>query len=215
MIEHVDLSQPVYERLKHMILSQELKPGDKILQEKIAEKLGVSRTPLLKALQALENEYLVESVPRRGMFVRKLDLKEMIDVYDCREAIEGMAARILAHKKEVQVVKKLRQCFENYTKNSAISEKKYAKSDELFHKLMVQLTGNKPMDKIYFFGNIYSKVVGLGLVRAPEETLQEHFEIIEAIAQGDADKAESKTRKHIQKSRELLVNQYKNQIKEQ
>ncbi len=215
MIEHVDLSQPVYERLKRMILSQELKPGDKIVQEKIAEQLGVSRTPLLKALQALENEYLVESVPRRGMFVRKLDIKEMIDVYHCREAIEGMAARILASKRDHQAVKKLRNCFESYTKADKINEKRYAKSDEVFHKLMVQLTGNKPLDKIYFFGNIYSKVVDLGLVRAPEETLEEHFDIIEAITSGDVEQAEYKARKHIQKSRELLVNQYKNQIKEQ
>lgn len=59
-----------------MISNGELKQGEKIAQEKIAEKLGVSRTPLMKALLALENEYLVESIPRRGIYLRSLDQKK-------------------------------------------------------------------------------------------------------------------------------------------
>lgn len=94
-----DLSQPIYLKLKEMISNGELKQGEKIAQEKIAEKLGVSRTPLMKALLALENEYLVESIPRRGIYLRSLDQKN-IDIYTCREAIEGMAARLLVDKKD-------------------------------------------------------------------------------------------------------------------
>ena len=60
MIEHSDLSLPVYEKLKEMILNYELKPGEKLLQEKLAKQLGVSRTPLLKAMQMLEYDFLVE-----------------------------------------------------------------------------------------------------------------------------------------------------------
>ena len=82
MIEYTDLSQPIYKRLKEMIRNGELKQGEKIVQEKIAEELGVSRTPLMKALLALENEYLVESIPRRGMYLRVLDYKEIIDIYN-------------------------------------------------------------------------------------------------------------------------------------
>ncbi|MEM9338165.1 MAG: GntR family transcriptional regulator [Bacteroidota bacterium] len=211
MIQHVDLSKPVYEKLKEMILTQELKPGEKIVQEKIAESLGVSRTPLLKALQVLENEYLVESIPRRGMYVRKLDLKEMIDVYDCREAIEGMAARILAERCEPSVVTQLEACFEPFKKAAGWLD--YAASDERFHRLLVQLTGNTAMDKIYFFGNIHGRVVSQGLLRGPEETLPEHFAMIKAIADGDPEEAERLTREHIRNSRKLLTNQYQNQLK--
>ncbi len=209
MIEYTDLSQPIYKRLKEMIRNGELKQGEKIIQEKIAEELGVSRTPLMKALLALENEYLVESIPRRGMYIRALNYDEIIDIYVCREALEGMAARLLANKKDPSIVKKLKGCFTPFLSNDNIDENDYAEADEVFHSLLIKLTGNKPLDNVYFFSNIHDKVVGHGLVRTPEETLEEHFNIISAIENGDAEEAERLTRLHINKSKELLINQNK------
>ncbi len=204
MIKHTSISEPIYLRLKEMILNGELKQGEKIVQEKIAESLGVSRTPLRKALMALENEYLIESIPRRGMYMRSWDQKEIIDIYICREAIEGMAARILAETKNDSIIKQLKDCFTQFLNVEEINLTAYAEADEEFHSLLIKLTENAPLDKVYFFGNIHSKVIGHGLVRKPEETLDEHFKIIEAIEQGDADKAEQLARQHIKKSRELL-----------
>jgi len=74
-----------------MILAGELKPGEKLPQEKIAEQLGVSRMPLHKAFVMLEDEFLVESIPRRGIFIRKPDIQEIIDAFECREGLEGIA----------------------------------------------------------------------------------------------------------------------------
>jgi len=204
MIRHTDLSQPIYERLKNMIFEGELKPGDKIVQEKIAENLGVSRTPLMKALLMLENEFLVESIPRRGMFIKGKNIKDLVDVYKCREALEGMAARILAEKKDPDTIKQLTECFEKFKDQEVIDVEVYSRSDEAFHKLLIELTGNKPLDISYFYGNIHDKVIGHGLVRPPEETLQEHFEIINAIKNGDQDNAEKYARLHIKRSREKI-----------
>lgn len=207
MIQHTNINEPIYLRLKEMILNGELKQGEKIVQEKIAELLGVSRTPLMKALLALENEYLVKSIPRRGMYIRSWNQKEIIDIYICREAIEGMAARLLAQSKDDRVIKELKDCFSPFLASKEINLKAYTKADETFHSLLIKLTGNEPLDKIYFFGNIHDKVIGHGLIRPPEETLEEHFKIIEAIEKGDADKAEQFAREHIKKSRELLFDQ--------
>ncbi|SEQ76080.1 DNA-binding transcriptional regulator, GntR family [Hyunsoonleella jejuensis] len=207
MIEHKNISQPIYLKLKEMILNGELKQGEKIIQEKIAESLGVSRTPLMKALLTLENEYLVESVPRRGMYVKAFDKKEIIDIYICREAIEGMAARLLAYLKDNKIVAQLENCFTPFQSGNKINIEAYSRADEKFHSLLIKLTENAPLDKIYFFGKIHDKVIGHGLVRPPEETLEEHFNIINAIASGNADEAEKHARLHIKKSRELLLNQ--------
>ncbi|GAA4950687.1 GntR family transcriptional regulator [Algibacter agarivorans] len=207
MIEHKNISQPIYLKLKEMILNGELKQGEKIIQEKIAESLGVSRTPLMKALLALENEYLVESIPRRGVFIKSFDKKEMIDIYICREALEGMAARLLAEAQDDKIVKQLKRCFTPFLKKKKINIEAYSKADEKFHSLLITLTGNAPLDKVYFFGKIHDKVTGHGLIRTPEETLEEHFNIIQAISKGDADEAEKLVRLHIKKSRELLFNQ--------
>lgn len=213
MIEHSDLSRPIYLKIKEMILAGELKQGEKIVQEKIAESLGVSRTPLRKALLTLENEYLVESIPRRGMYIKSWDEKEIIDIYICREAIEGMAARLLAMQKNQEVNEKLEACFSSFSLHEKIDLDAYAKADEIFHSLLIKLTDNSPLDKIYFFGEIHSKIISRGLVRAPEETLEEHSKIITAIKQGNADEAEQYAREHVKKSRELLIHKYKNQDK--
>jgi len=205
MIRHTDLSKPIYERLKNMISEGELKPGDKIVQEKIAENLGVSRTPLMKALLMLENEFLVESIPRRGMFIKGKNIKDLVDVYKCREALEGMAARILAEKQDPDAIKQLSECFEKFKDQGVIDVEVYSRSDEAFHKLLIELTGNKPLDISYFYGNIHDKVIGHGLVRPPEETLQEHFDIINAIKNGDQDGAEKHARLHIERSREIIL----------
>ena len=205
MIKHTDLSTPIYESLKKMISEGELKPGDKLIQEKIAENLGVSRTPLMKALLMLENEFLVESIPRRGMFVKGKNVDELVDVYICREALEGMAARLLAKKKDPNHIKLLAACFAKYREQKVINAEEYVRSDETFHKLLIELTGNKPLDISYFYGNVHDKIIGHGLIRTPEETLQEHFDIINAISDGDEDKAEKYTRLHIQKSRDIIL----------
>lgn len=209
MIEHSDLSQPIYRKIKEMILAGELKQGEKIVQEKIAETLGVSRTPLRKALLTLENEYLVESIPRRGMYIKSWDEKEIIDIYICREALEGMAARLLAMRNDRTINEKLRSCFSPFSSKKKIDINAYSKADEVFHSSLITLTGNLPLDKIYFFSNIHSKIIGHGLVRPPEETLEEHFRIINAIEKGHTDEAEHYAREHIRTSRELLINQYK------
>lgn len=208
-IKHSDLSKPIYLKLKEMIFNGELKQGEKIVQEKIAESLGVSRTPLMKALLALENDYLVESIPRRGMFLRSWDEKEIIDIYICREALEGMAARLLATRKDEKVIKQLKDCFVTFSSKNDIDIDAYAKADEEFHSLLIKLTGNAPMDKMYFFSNIHHKIIGHGLVRPPEETLNEHFKIIKAIESGNPDEAEKYAREHIKKSKELLITKNK------
>ena len=93
-----------------MILSNELKSGEKLKQEHVASMLGVSRMPLHKAFQMLENEMLVENLPRRGFYVTEIDNNKMLDAFECREALEGIAARRVAlviTKKELKQLKRL------------------------------------------------------------------------------------------------------------
>ena len=209
MIEHSELSQPVYKKLKDMILSHELIPGQKIVQEKIAKQLGVSRTPLLKALQMLEYEMLVESIPRRGMFVKNMDWREMVEVFDCRECLEGMAVNLLTDKKDSNIAQKLYKMMEPFLTEEAIDIAKYRKADAKFHQTIIDQCGNAMLKRMYFFGNIYSKVVQAGLVRTPEVTLPEHIKIIKLIESGNAKAAEQKLRQHIHNSRSLLVEHLK------
>lgn len=202
-LEYFDLSYLAYKRIKEMILSDELEAGEKIVQEKLAAELGVSRMPLHKAFQMLENELLVESIPRRGIFVSKFDINEINDAFECREAIEGVAARRAA---ELITPDKLNYLYELFLpfKNNLIDIDliKYEEADKLFHKALLDISGNKILQKMEIFGNVITKTYQRGLTRGPVETYPEHIAIIDAIASRDGDEAERLIRLHFRKSLE-------------
>jgi DNA-binding GntR family transcriptional regulator len=201
-----DLSIPVYARLKEMILSGELRPGQKIIQERWAEEIGVSRTPLLKALQSLEHEFLVQSVPRKGMYVKQIEVREIIDAFDCREGLEGIAARRAAVRISPDQLSELRSLFAPFKEvGRRISEKKYRQADQRFHRLLIEASHNQILQQIEVLGNVMVICLNRGLVRPPEETLQEHLDIVDAIAKGNGDLAEQRVRTHIRKSRDLMA----------
>ena len=204
VIQHNDLSKPVYERLKEMIEMGALAPGQKLKQEKLASELGVSRTPLLKALQSLEHEMLVESIPRRGMYVRHISLQEMVDVYDCREAVECMALRLVIERASDSEVLKMKKIFEPFIHSKTINLKKYRKADEKFHDGIIDLSKNTVLKKMSQVGDIHKRVYQYGLIRSPEETLTEHVRIIEAVLDRDLQSADNELRNHIRLSRNKL-----------
>ncbi len=205
IIQHSDLSKPVYDRLKQMIEEGELSPGQKLVQEKLAQDLGVSRTPLLKALQKLQHEMMVESIPRRGMYVKKVSLQEMIDVYDCREAIESIAVRLTIERSSDTDLEKFKKVFEPFVNASKINTTRYRKADENFHDMIIELADNPVLKKMSEVSNIYKRVYQYGLIRPPEETMVEHMNIIHAIVERDIPAAEKELRNHISLSRAKLI----------
>lgn len=199
--KHVNLTSWIYDQLKSQILEHKLKPGKKIVQEEIANDLGVSRTPLLKVLQILEAEFLVESIPRRGYFVRKINNKEMIDVFECREVLEGLSARLVAKEASDSDIKAIRDCFAPFINNgNSIDEKAYEKADQRFHSLISKTCNNQILSRLEMIGNVQILAYQQGLLRPPAETLPEHIEIIKALENKNPDKAEKAMRRHIRRS---------------
>ncbi len=95
-IMNYELENQAYKKVKSMILTKKLQPEKKIVQDKLAADLGISRTPLRTALQMLEAEFLVESLPRQGMIVKEFSDSEIIEIYDCRMDLEGTAIGLFA-----------------------------------------------------------------------------------------------------------------------
>lgn len=202
-IEYFDLSVLAYKRIKEMILKNELLAGEKIIQEKLAAELGVSRMPLHKAFQMLENELLVESIPRRGIFVSQFNLSEIKDAFECREAIEGVAARKAAELISIEKLNYLYGLFLPFKNNlHDVDLIKYEESDRLFHKALLEISDNKILQRMEIFGNIITKTYQRGLTRGPSETYPEHMGIIDAIAARNGDEAERLIRLHFRKSLE-------------
>ncbi len=203
--EHENLDQKAYSILKDMIIERKLLPGQKIPQEKLARDLGISRTPLISALKFLEQEKLVESVPRRGFFVRLFSKEEMVYIFELREVLEGLAARRAAAKITDPQIIQLNSFFHHFAKQKNISDYKgYAHQDRQFHNFVIDVGAKEFLKSILLTTNIisfsYQVLHSEGLVRPPNETIQEHLAVIEAIKERDSEAAEDLMRQHFKKS---------------
>ncbi len=204
-LHHVELVDRIYERVKQMIFDRELLPGQKLVQEKLAEQLGISRSPLLKALQRLESELLVEKLPRRGIYVKQLSRQEILDVFACRAVLEGLSARLLAARISEQQITALQRLFKSFTGQEVIDDRNYAIADRQFHSKIMEWSGNTVIPRLEMLSNIHLQAYQVGLLRPPLETLQEHFDIINAMKNGREFQSEQLMRSHIEKSMEALA----------
>lgn len=200
-----ELSAQAYEKVRSMIMSKKLIPGQKIVQDKLAETLGISRTPLRSALQTLEGEGLIESVPRRGVIVKEFTNKEIVEIYDCRIALEGIAIRLFTNQASVNEIHQLRNLFQPFSKGK-IDDSSYQKADAKFHDTIIRGSRNTFLHKLFQQGNLLVCIDLIGLLRPPEETFQEHMDIIDAIEKRDPDLAESLAKLHLDKTRQLILN---------
>jgi DNA-binding GntR family transcriptional regulator len=203
--QHENLDQKAYAILKNLIIERKLLPGEKIPQEKLARDLGISRTPLVGALKYLEQEKLVESIPRRGFFVRLFSKEEMAGIFELREVLEGLAARRAAAKISDSQIKKLNSFFMQFVGQTNISDvKAYAREDRQFHNYVIDVGAKEFLKSILQTTNIisfsYQVLNSEGLVRPPNETIPEHLAVIKAISKRDPDSAEELMRQHFKKS---------------
>lgn len=212
MITHKDLSLLTYEKLKANILNGKLEPGEKLIQEKLAAELGVSRMPLHRAFQMLESEMLVEAKPRRGFYVRSVSLQTLVEAFECREVLEGLAARKIAESPNRQTTSnKLWDFFSRFENQEVIDVEAYRKADQKFHDALIDFANNEVLKRLNSFSHFLKQSYVFGLVRDARETIVEHKNICTAIAKGDAELAEKQIRLHASKSIEII--KQKNQIK--
>jgi DNA-binding GntR family transcriptional regulator len=206
---HENLDTKLYNRLKTMILERKLTPGEKIYQDKLAQDFGVSRTPLVNALKYLEHEKLINSIPRRGYFVRKFTNVEMIHIFEVREVLEGLAARRASIDITDAQIKRLNDFFKNFKDPKHLNDyKAYSREDRRFHNFVIDIGSREFLKSILNTYNVlafsYQVDASEGLVRPPSETLKEHQAIIKAISNRDPIQAENNMRIHLRKSLEQL-----------
>lgn len=204
-LDHTDLTSLVYKRVKNLIVTKVLPAGQKIVQDELSRQLGVSRTPLIKALQRLEAEFLVESIPRRGIFVKDISAEELIDAFECREALESVSARRAATRITDAQITQLRAIFiPLQNQEGQFDSVQYVDADMQFHKLIGEISGNRIIARLEILGNL-ERITQLRINRLPEETLEEHLAIIEALAMRDPDEAERLMHAHLRRTRDSVA----------
>lgn len=201
-----DLSQKVYRALKEMILKNEIKPGERLHQEELAERFGISRTPILQAISKLEKEMLLELLPRKGAFVKKYSHEELLHIYDIRMKLEPLGAReaaMNATEQDKKELSKLGKYFE--VSVSSDEEGEIRESDYALHMKIMEMSKNNILFQIISAFNIVVLANWEGLLKEPAVSIAEHKKLIAAIADGDADTAEKIMFDHIRNSRNTLA----------
>jgi DNA-binding GntR family transcriptional regulator len=182
-----DLGTKAYKKLKQMILNGELKPGQKLVQEDLAEKLGVSRTPLLQAISKLSGDYFVETIPRRGAYVRTFSDRDKLGIFDIKSQLEPFGAYHAAQNITEQGLVELEQIQEQLkTGGSDLASR--VDCDFSFHQCIMQHSGNPFLPEIL---KTYSSMLldSEHILKSIDKTIEEHQAIIDAIKAKDANSA--------------------------
>ena len=195
-------TEHAYQIIKKNILSHKLPPGTRLTSRKLAELTGVSIIPVLHALQRLDHEGLVETVPGWGSRVIALDEETIRDKYYLREAIECQVVRILAKKITESQKIELLQAAQELDKMGTIYplNNSYWKKEYEFHLMLARYAGSKSLykeiQKINLFRFFHRAKEGLRLAGSTLPA-DHHQRIVQAILSGDPDLAEKTMRNHI------------------
>ncbi|MDD4083459.1 MAG: GntR family transcriptional regulator [Sphaerochaetaceae bacterium] len=188
------LSEIVYKELKQRILSGEYQPGERLLIEKISNKLEVSMTPLKDAFRLLEQEGLVTNIPRKGTFVTKLSDQDVLEYCMIRLSLESLGVDTICSRDVAPLPGQIKD-LEDLNKKVELALKKQNKKDFIiydikFHKEIAALSGNNKlveMLSMYPLNN-FLVLMGGGILNTQDitETVSQHSKIIDALQKKDA-----------------------------
>ena len=204
-INHNSLSEIAYKKIKVLILNNVLKPGEKIVQEKMAMSLGISKIPLIQSLTRLSNEGLLVKIQRKGFCVREFSSEEINNIFEIREALESLSVSKLLKERSPKVVKKVKEFlkdFEYYYKNNDF--KNYYDTDVKFHYFLIKSSKNTLLYDIFDKFNLLLIGYIKGFVLELGESYNQHKDLINAIIENDCGKALMFINKHVEAVREKM-----------
>lgn len=203
------LVEQVREAILAEITSGQMASGERVIQEQIAQALGVSRQPVQQALLLLRNEGVLADAPGRGLVVAPLDAERVQHMYDLRAVLEGLACRLAAERGAARAAKLGPPLIDAGRKAvGAGSLARMVAADMKFHDAIYALSGN-PLIAPTMAGHWTQtqRVMGEVLTRdeQPRDIWDQHEAILQAIVSGDADRAEALGRRHIQQAAGYMV----------
>lgn len=208
--EYLPLRDVVFNTLRQAILRGELKPGERLMEIQLANKLGVSRTPIREALRKLELEGLVNMVPRKGAEVADITEKSLRDVLEVRKALEELSVQLACEKiteEEIEELKRVAERFKDTLDDQDVT--KIAEADVAFHDVIYTATDNQKL--ILLLNNLREqmyryRVEYLKKEEAYPQLIAEHEELIDNISKRNKEEATRIMCEHIDNQVATVIN---------
>ena len=214
----------VYESLREAILNRYFKPGERLQVDEIADKLGVSLTPVRHAVQQLANEGLIEIKPRSGTFVATLSIEDIEATFEVRIALECLAAEKAIERIRPNELARIEDLLVSLRQKVTDEEslRKHEKANSELHQLLINAAGNKRLAEIYNGLNAHLTIARIHAAERNQPSAAdfgkrfkieqaEHEEIVEALKARDVERMQAALRAHIGRAKSSLMNAWQQQ----
>lgn len=211
MDEFLPLRDVVFNTLRKAILTGELKPGERLMEIHLANRLGVSRTPIREAIRKLELEGLVIMIPRRGAEVAQITEKSLKDVLEVRRALDALCVELACDRISAEETEQLRESCEEFERATETEDTAViAKADVELHDIIVHATGNQRL--IQLINNLSEQMYRYRFEYIKDEDrhdnlIREHRMIYESIAKRDKKRAAEAAKLHIDNQEKSIIRQ--------
>ena len=199
--EYLPLRDVVFKTLRQGILTGELKPGERLMEIHLADRLGVSRTPIREAIRKLELEGLVTMIPRRGAEVAQISAQNLKDVLEVRQALDALGVELACERITDEGLAELKEACDHFaemtkTKDATI----ITKADVALHDVIIRATGNERLQQM--ISNLSEQMYRYRFEYIKDSSyhallIEEHRRIYESIAARDKEQAVKEIQEHI------------------
>ena len=208
VVKSVSYHLQIYEILKEKILSGELKCGERVNELGLAQEMGVSRSPVREALRMLEQDEFVVNGDS-GLIINPMEYEDVMEVYDCRIALESFAAKLGCQRATEEVLEQLEQLVAQslqYHDDRKMQE--VIRCNTKFHDIIIELCPNKHLKNMIERNKALSLLARnreFSQMNRPKDYLEGHLDIIKAIRTGDGGKVEEIMREHISGDKDFYI----------
>ncbi|MEZ2389399.1 GntR family transcriptional regulator [bacterium RCC_150] len=198
-----------YRVLCDELIVLDIKPGEPLNDEQISRRLGVGRTPIREAMKRLEGDHLVVAYARRGTFAAGVDITDLAEISEIRQLLEPAASARAARMASPRTRQELRDFAREVERLLATrqAQRDLMRLDMRVHRLIYRTTGSRHLEDVLIrYDNLATRIWSLVLQKLPpvSEHIAQHIELLETIADGDAEAAARLTAKHVSEFENLI-----------
>ncbi|MFC9770964.1 MULTISPECIES: GntR family transcriptional regulator [unclassified Pseudarthrobacter] len=208
--EDLSLAERAYRHLRDRLIMLEIRPGEAINDGKLAAELGIGRTPVREALKRLESDHLVVSYPRRGTFATIVDITELADVSELRESLEPLAAKRAAKLATPALRAEIRETAAAIAGMDGDDDPyDLMRYDIKVHRLIYRASANAHLEDVLIrYDNLATRIWCMVLEKVPSVSshIAEHVELLEAVADGDSERAGKLALEHVTSFEQAIRN---------